>query len=259
MTSEHQDIMLRRDGHVSSLGIDRYLYEDLTAPQRAVTEAHLAGCDVCSARIAEAREADAVTVLPPMPNMADPVDARIIPIWRRSSVGAAAMLALAASLIIVLWYQPPTPDAPGPMVNHMVRKGEGFTMHVLVDDGAGGRVLTSGDSVRPGDRLGFQIHPERVGYVMIVGMDKSNEPYRCFPQTDTAAAPVEATDEPYPLDEAIELDGVPGTERIVGILCPMPFDFNALSEKMRTTAPGTVPIAGCSTEEVVVVKSEVPR
>ena len=262
MTSELEGTMLRRDGHVSSVGIDRYLYEDLVPAQRRIVETHMADCTVCAARIQEAREADDAAVIPPMPELvlrrAEPM-AKVVPLWRRGPVLGAAAAAMAASLVLVLWTAPPAPDGgSGSPTEEFVRKGAGFTMHVVVDDGAGGRVLTSGDAVRPGDNLGFRIHPERDGYVMIVGSDQTNAPYPCFPQTSIAAARVEASAEPFALKAAVELDDVLGAERIVGVLCPEPFEFGTLSEALRASPQGTVPLAGCSTEEVVVVKKVEP-
>ena len=93
MTSELEGTMLRRDGHVSGVGIDRYLYEDLVPAQRRIVESHMNECAACAARIQEAREADLAAVIPPMPELPrhrETPTAEVIPLWRRGAVRAAA-------------------------------------------------------------------------------------------------------------------------------------------------------------------------
>ncbi|HMV65677.1 MAG TPA: zf-HC2 domain-containing protein, partial [Myxococcota bacterium] len=48
--------LLRRDGHLLDLAIDRYLAGELRPDQVAELEAHAGACAPCAAQVAEARQ-----------------------------------------------------------------------------------------------------------------------------------------------------------------------------------------------------------
>ncbi len=197
---------------------------------------------------------DDAMVVPPMP--APP--AEVIPLWRRRELRAATVAALAASLLLVLWLpggQGGNKDSVGGVDSDgFTRKGDGFALSVVIDDGEGGRLLSTGDRVRGGDRLGFRVHAEKPGHLMIVGRDERGDVYPCFPQAGKRAQAIPASTTPVTLEAAIELDETPGRERIVGLLCPGAFDYDALVRALATAKPGAPLLEGCQVEELVLEK-----
>jgi hypothetical protein len=82
-----------------------YLDDELTPPERAALEAHLAGCARCSETLAELREVVArAATLPARPPAADSwpaIDARLVPPARRFSFTMPQLVAAGLALMVM--------------------------------------------------------------------------------------------------------------------------------------------------------------
>lgn len=209
------------DGHFSVLRL-----EQIALGEHPTDAAHLADCRVCQARLAaiQAAEARRDTTLPSAlrarASVAPPRAARPGP-W----------LAAAAVLLFGLgawWRLAPTPT-PTPQIppSEFAPRG-GFVFEVHVHDGQHSRLAREGEPVKTGDRLGFRVQSQVDGHLMIVGRDADRSEYLCYPQAERWRSVPIAGGAAVTLDEAIELDDVPGDEVLTAVFCEHAFDWNDL-------------------------------
>jgi len=240
---------LDRDGHVTGLGFDRLLYGE--AGEVASLEGHLAKCARCAATLASMRADDASLVIP-LPTAA--VRAAVSPRARarRVAVTFGGMVALAAAALLVV--RPFEPDASNLPSDGFRARGGGFVdLTVHVHDGKSSRTVQSGAKVKPGDKARFELLLARGGFVMVVGMDDSADPYACWPQEeDPAAVYLPASDVPVVLPTAIEFDESAGAEHIFALWCEYPFHLGDLSPAMTASLFALIatPPPGCSLARV---------
>jgi len=107
-------------------------------------------------------------------------------------------------------------------------KSAPLELDVYVHDGASTRIVAPGETVHPGERVGFKVHVrERAGEFMIIGWDERKNTYLGFPQ-DNAHRSVHMDVTPQggmELDQALQLDAVLGKEHLLGIRCDSAFSF----------------------------------
>ena len=146
--------------------------------------------------------------------------------------------------------------------------GSELQLEVYAQGAGGTRRARPGSQVRPGERLGFVVHAQRPGWLLVAGVDQRGEAYLCYPQGSTGeAARYRVRASGKPLDTAVQLDEVPGRERLVALLCPSPFAWDELRSTL-TKAAGTVgaadqaPLpalrAGCQQVETSLLKAAPP-
>ena len=253
--------LLREDGHLTDLAMERRVLDDLAPDERRRFEGHVEACDRCRHRLDAvwADEQAAVDALPPLRAAAP---AAVSPIhrarrWRPWQAGAGAMAA-AAVLLLVLRpddraLRPPVePDAPGVRL-----KGGALAMELILDDGRKGTRLTDGATIKPGARVAFRVRVREAGWLLIVGADDAGERYLCFPQHDGwTPRRVDATVGFVTLNEFWRFDATPGSERITGLLCPHPFSRAAAWSVVDGELPAA--LGDCSVSTVVLRKAEVP-
>jgi hypothetical protein len=140
-----------------------------------------------------------------------------------------------------------------------------FSWEVFVNDDSGTRAVVDGDTVYPGQRLGFRVHPRHSGHLLIVGVDDRGQDYLCYPQRQGGqGALVAASDKPYSLEEAVRLDEVTGHERLLALFCPEPVSLEqigpALLEAVRGGAD-ELPVLrpGCAQRDITLLKEPAPR
>lgn len=233
---------LRRDGHLTDLALE-HLLDDDALPN---TDAHLAGCAACSERLAAMRAEDQLTLpafLPPSvvqePVLPGPPANDALRWFSGLAVAAAVLIGALVAL-------------PGDTAGDGYRvKGAGITLQVFRDEGENSQRLRDGDTIAPGDRLGFRIRQRNDGHLMIIGVDQQDEPYLCFPQSrDGESVLQEAASEPRALPEAIRMDEARGSELLVAVLCDDPFDFD---EMARAVLDDRIP-SDCATDRVELIK-----
>lgn len=212
---------LRRDGHLSDLGIDLVLDGE---PPTGL-DAHLQTCAACQARLDAAAAHDAaLPVLPDFlpasnaPSYSEPKPANRPWMWASTLlVAAVALFAATAAL---------QANDDGIRV-----KGSSITLQVFKDEGDSSARLRDGDQVQPGDRLGFRLRQRRAGHVMIIGVDQLDDPYLCFPQSEEGdSIELKASSEPRALPEAIRMDDTRGNELLVAIVCDAPFTYETMAQ-----------------------------
>jgi hypothetical protein len=166
-------------------------------PTRAANVAYLADIDVAAEVRAIGRRMDKMES--PRPR-----------VWWRWIVSGGALAAVAAIVLIVMARREPTPD------DIEIKGGEiGLIVH------APDRRLATGDTVRAGDRLRFEIAAGRSGYVAVFGVDGTGATTMYFPKQGTAAAAFDPKDPILP--GAIELDATPGDETFYAAFSTEPF------------------------------------
>lgn len=259
--SEHAEPGLTRDGHLLELTAHELLLDELDPARRAVAEAHLAACADCRASL-DALRADLAFQLPPyqaeiLPfrGPAERLEPARAPAPRRARwLGPlAGGLALAAGLL--LFVHRPEPAIPPPEEHLTARGGDWF--RVFRAD-ASGAVLPvgTGDAVRPGDRLGFRVQLAQARQVMVLGLDDGGSPYLAWPAAAVGhSQEVPGAPDPTDLNEAVQLDDSPGTERIVALQCERPLSWEqaaAAATAAHPVADVALPalIAGCQQAEV---------
>ena len=171
------------------------------------------------------------------------------PAWWRWLVPAGALAAAATVALVVLRRG----DTPQPVVDDLQVKGDEIALVVHVATETGSRRVSSGDEVRPGDKLRFEINALKPGYVAVVGIDGSGTLSIYHPGNGTG--PIAFDPQARVLPGAIRLDATPGDERFFAIYSPTPFAFDTVLpalEENRALPPGV------SKAEVVLKKNVAP-
>ena len=105
--------------------------------------------------------------------------------------------------------------------------------------------------VHPGDRLRFRVTARRGGHVLVAGIDSRGEAYVCAPSDGRSQALTAG--ETTTLADAVELDDVLGSERIVAIVCPEPFRFDEIATRLHADDLGDAG-DGCQRDSLVLLK-----
>jgi hypothetical protein len=262
--------------HPSALLLERYLQGELSPAQAEPLRDHMRGCAACRAHVLAMEQRDEALRQHALPGWLQeaaarqedaaprPAQAPSPPraparrwAWRSALAGAAAM----AVALLLLWRFTSGPAAP---TDTLRLKSGGFGFAAWLKRGDLIHPLASGDTVHPGDRIGFKIYPERPGHLMIAGRDDAGQVYRCYPERGEASpVPGRAEDgSPLEIDQAIELDHTLGHERLVAVLCPTPFGWDSLRAALQEEAPehDRLPelLPGCAQREITVNKRAAP-
>ncbi len=223
---------LDREWHLSPLTVERIVAGE---PAEGPIAEHLAGCDECQTAIEQVR-ADASALRPPA-RLREAAAGRTTgaPTNRVAIYGAVVALA-AVGLFFALRPGPatvettPTPD---------IRIKGGFALEIIARDPAKGaqRTIEQGDTVRPGEQLGFKASAASAGHLLILGVDGKGATYPVYPR---GAAPKGAAFGPQAqaaaLDSAIEFDASTGSETLVALFCAAPVDYPAVAPRLAKLA-----------------------
>ncbi len=262
-----------RDAHLHALTLDRFHLGELNQEEQHLVQAHLDTCALCQSALHQNQKRDAALTLPPMdflytkqeqpaPEHAEVITLRPKPA-RRWPAFAAALGAIAAILLAIWWI----PQSSAPHLSDDIRiKGtqsleNNFTWALFAKGPAGPREVHTGDTVHPGERLGFQIHPRVEGHLLILGVDELGAEYLCHPQTQGGTSrPMQATQELVSLEEAVRLDGVLGKERLVALYCDHPVSVDEVRETLLQSANTDLPLErlrrDCAQREILLYKQE---
>lgn len=256
--------LFRTDGHLTDLTIERSVFEELNDGETSTLRDHVNACPVCQQRLDETNADQESADLPPLvlPGMkaAEPESrSNVVQFRRRLSpkviAMASATLAIAAGLLFVFMNQP-TPKQTTAQPDGIRLRGGGVALQVFLNDGKGGRRLSTGDSVAPGDQVGFKYRVSEAGYMLIAGTDRAGKHYPCSPANGRAIA-VGPTQALIAADDAIRFDAQAGDETIVALWCPKPFgleDLPGLSPSSAHTG-GTTLRDGCAMDTIMLRKA----
>ena len=247
-----------RDWHLQDLALERLELDDLDpAAERSVRD-HLTSCLACKAR----HQAIVAELAVPLPELGieaapAPTASNVVPLSVRRSFlvagGAGAVMAMAAAFMVMTLLQPADPQ-PDP--EFQVRGSE-LSLEVYRQDEKGAVRLQDGDGVRPGDHLGFRVASQEAGYLLVLGIDSTLEPYPCYPADPSRGAQAwAASPRPVQLDTAIQLDATPGQERIVALLCDEPVGLDILTPPLRQVSADLQPWQDLPTLDVSCLQRE---
>jgi hypothetical protein len=246
---------------LSDLVFDRWLAGELGPEEQRTAATHLAGCARCKARHIQI-ERDRAQFLDRYPSFAPrtAVPAPSTPLGERSATrprrrGAWLGGALAAAALLALG------------VGNLGRErelGEGdgtrskgtFALTFFVKHGDAVLAGSDGQSVAPGDQLRFAITSSAPGHLAIFSLDGAGVASVYHPSGATRARPL-AVSSNTPLDTAVELDAVPGRERIIAISCPEPFELEPLRARLESERELLAP-PGCVSDQLTLVKAGHP-
>jgi hypothetical protein len=213
------------DRRLTDLELERWLAGDLPEPRRrAATDADRSRLEELRAEHAaflgsidlgaELRAIDQRVARAARP-------ARRFASWQWAvSGGALAALAATVALVIFMRRPPPRPE------DDLRFKGDGVALVVHAASAAGSRRLATGDTVRPGDRVRFEVSVPRHGYVAVVGIDGTGAHTVYYPPGALPGSREPAEIDPRSagvLPGAFELDDTPGDERFYAVYAERPF------------------------------------
>jgi hypothetical protein len=172
---------------------------------------------------------------------------------RRSAFLGAGALAAAALLALGvgnLGRWPGFDDGDG------TRSKGAFALTFFVKRGDAVLAGSDGQSVAPGDQLRFAITSAAPGHLAIFSLDGAGVASVYYPSGITRAQSLAASSS-KPLDTAVELDAVPGRERIIAISCPEPFELEPLRARLQTERELSAP-PDCVLDQLTLVKGTHP-
>lgn len=281
-TSDSDEALFDREGHLTELTIDRLLAGELGTD---AVDAHTRGCPRCAELIETLQARDAEFMASSLgqpawlaeltaPNEVVDLDAHrrerpavvSSPSTRATvlpMVGALFAMAAAIALVMTVSFDDGgegTTVVPAP-ADGIRLKGRPLTLEVYAKGQGEPRQVGSGDPVYPGERVAFKIYPHSAGYTMILGVDDKGHAYQCYPQGGRGqSVAVEASTEGIDVKAAMKLDSVLGSERLVALSCPAPFTYAEVvaTLKERAQDAGDSPVGslktGCDQHEVRLVK-----
>lgn len=243
--------LFRRDGHLSDLGLEELV---VGGQETKPLLAHLEGCEQCQRQLEALRASVNITEgprsIPPAIRGAqsEPSAGIGLPKMARSQVAALACAIAAAILLCIQLIQPrPLADesfseAASEAADDTWRiKGSGFELRVYEKLSEGVRLLQLEDTVDSAARLGFAVRSRGPGHLLIIGADDRGEVYSVFPQSQATASPIEGGRELIDLRTAIVLDGQPGQEQLIALLCPESREMaRGLARLKQAKAAGSV-------------------
>jgi anti-sigma factor RsiW len=230
----------RPDSCASDLRLDSLVAGELGADEERDTRAHLAGCSLCAARMAElhASRADFAAHRPPLRRRAPAPKA-----WRRW----APVAAVAAAALLVVWIA--DPFAPGGTRTKGSANGR---VRVYVKHGDTVRLAGPGEAVEPGDALAFTVSMTAPAEVAVLGIDGAGRAsvYSPAAARTSRLGPGQGLSLP---DSAV-LDGVLGDERIIALFCDRPLALEPVRAAFAAS-PHRPPIPdGCEADQLTLAK-----
>jgi hypothetical protein len=227
----------------SGFALDRLLAGESSADDVGI-ERHVAGCERCSARVAELRRAQArFAVLP---------DALVRHVREQTARRAWRWpLPLAAAGVLLAFWATWTQLGPGGESVGVRTKGGTHVTFYVMHDGAV-RPGLDGERVHPGDSLQFVYASDRDMYFAIVSIDGNRKASAYFDQ-DGRAAPI-ARSRRGVLDRSTVLDATLGNETLYALFCAGPIALDAVLAELERAPEQRPSAAGCSIERHTVVK-----
>lgn len=220
------DFQALREGRAdcpSDFTLDRLHARELDAAAARTAEQHIAGCEVCGARMAKRRAGlGAIEGSDPRVMLAR-IRSRLdepaslgerVSRWLRRGLAPLVLAGAAAAVAIVAL----RPADTGPA--DVLRPKGALALHVyrLVDGHA--QEAVSAEAFAPGDRLRFKVNLPSEGHVAIFGVERSGKLYTAWPLEEGTDTHLNAGDD-LELPGAVKLDETPGEEILYLVHCPL--------------------------------------
>ena len=244
----------RPEGCLSDLSLDRLVAgEHVDAPKQA----HLGGCDPCTARLAAFRREQQLAA--PLVDELRQRPAKVLPLPRRRWLVAAPLFAAAALLLLMLLprFRPLPAErakggAPALVLDVVVRHVDGSI-----------EALAPGKRVHAGDAVRFVVSTARPGHLVILGLDAAGKVSVYVADGANPHPIVRGVRQPMP--GSIILDATPGAERLVALECDARFPVaDAVDAGRRQldraardpSRVGALGLPGCAETALTMDKSE---
>lgn len=207
------DFMKLRAGNTecpSDLKLDRLASGELDAAARSSCEAHVSGCEACTARMVERRAGWNAHPVDPRKMLAAVRRADPAPVpWLRRFGPLLGLIAVGATALALMLK--PAPE-------YETRFKGGLQLRVFRLENGHAREVESGSQFAAGDRLRFVVDLPSAGAVEVLGVERDGNLYKAWPQGSddvqrTAGSGVE-------LPGAVALDTTPGDETFFLVHCP---------------------------------------
>jgi hypothetical protein len=153
------------------------------------------------------------------------------PAWLRWAIPAGT-LAMAAAVIAMIVMRRGDDDAPA-NDDDIAIKGDSVALTVHLQTATGSRVIGSGESIAPGDRIRFEVAAPRPGHIAVVAVDGAGKTTVYYPYGGGAAPAFDPTADRL-LPGAIELDATPGDETIRVYFSRSPFTTDQIPADAST-------------------------
>jgi len=249
---EAHDIARVYRGRVSDLTLERYVLGELSEVEREEVRAHLASSPEDEARrqaivddeaMRQCDERDAMhgghANIVPFTDARDRAPAGAsgassVPrhVW---FLAAALLLCVAtAGVMMKSTSSESGVDEHGATETDTWRaKGGAFEIGFYSDRREGGLRLQQGDSVSPGERVGFVVTTHRRGYLLVVGVDSTGETYLAYPQSGERYGMPRGVEAQTPLNAAIRFTERGSSELLFAIYCRRPVSLDGVSASIK--------------------------
>lgn len=219
------DFQTLREGRAdcpSDFTLDRLHARELEGEAARSAEQHIAGCEVCAARMARRQAGfNAMEGVDPRMMLAR-IRSRLdepaslsdrVSRWVRRAVGPLVLAAAAAAVAIVALKPVATTSGD------VLRTKGALALHVyrLVDGHA--QEAVSGEAFGPGDRLRFKVALPSEGNIAIFGVERTGKLYTAWPLEGEDSRRSAGDD--IELPGAVQLDETPGEEILYLVHCPV--------------------------------------
>lgn len=229
----------RNEGCLSDLRLDA-IVTSVEHGDSAAADAHLETCASCANRLAAFRaEKERFASASFQPRAASLARARRK--WVGPMFGAASTLALAATIFLVL--------RSGGEGERTRGKGGSMQLGFYVEEGGRVRRGFVGERVHPSDRLQFVYTTNRPGQLIVLSVDGEA---KGSIYVDDHVEPT--SDGEVSVPHAIELDGVLGRERLLGLFCKPPVDVERLRRDFTRARDGYEAPDSCQAIPLTIVK-----
>ena len=231
--------------HPSTLTLHRMRYGELSADEVRDIEAHLTGCEACSARLQSQLSNRAAFELAPVPDAIRVASKPARSPWRLAGWLVPALAAAMALVVISPFSGTELPGDETTLVETERTKGSNQgarSLQIWLDAGEPTR-LAEGASVSPGDRVQLK-YRARPGWVTFAGVDGRGvvEVYK--------AVNTDGSGEWRPAPFSLTLDDAPGEQQFLAVFTSERPDRQAVADALKSGK--TVP--GLKIERVTVVK-----
>jgi hypothetical protein len=214
-------------GHISTLKLHQYRYNELPSDGRFEVEAHLASCARCAERLAvQQREREAFVAMPVPPAILGASAPRRAS-WLRWLLPAGGLVAVAAAVLLAV-------GVPMSGKNHVKGHGHG-DLEALVESPQGPRALHPGETVHAGSVVQLSYDREGASHVWLAGRDGTGtvELYGEVPA---------GIDGLQPAPFSLTLDGAPGPQEFFAVRS----DRALTEDEVKRAVQASVPPRGAS-------------
>ena len=274
--------LFRRDQKPSDLALERYLLGELSHQEVHDLELLMKETPEINQRLNAIKtlNQDLSTRLRPPQELRDRVASNTVQNEHRpqstwnlwfwlAPVGLGLLLLV--SFRSSLWTSKPSINAPIPLnpYGQTRTKGGATTWEVYLAPSAQtpkeqAKQLQSGQTIQPGQQIGFRVFPKKDGHYMIIGQDEQNGMYLGAPTS--AGSPDQQYTRPLTLpqspisyvdlQEALEFDNQLGTETLFFFYCQNQMSYKTLKEALELDPTAPSLSKSCQVSSFTLIKKD---